>query len=203
MPIIREPQRSELRDELIDQLADCRDARARARFLRRHEQLWATEVVERLYARGVQRVRVDLQRADRPAQASTWVAEKLDDDGCRAESLRATGHVLYIGGRYTEALECYDRAVTLFTRVGREVDVARTLNGALQSLLLLGKHEEMLAAAGRVRAIYEQHGMSLGLARLDSNEGNLLIRLDRFDEALALFQRAHGQLSVLGQPEDV
>ena len=45
--------------------------------------------------------------------------------------------------------------------------------------------------------------MSLGLARLDSNVGNLFLRLDRFDEALALFQRAHAQLSVLGQPEDV
>jgi CHAT domain-containing protein len=199
VPMTREPQR----DELIDELAECRHARARARFLRSHQQLWTTEVVERLYARVVQLVRVDLQRADRLAQASTWVAEKLDDDGCRAESLRARGHVLFIGGSYTEALECYDRAVALFTRVGREVDVARTLNGALQSLLLLGKHEEMLAAAGQVRAIYEQHGMALGLARLDSNEGNLFLRLDRFDEALALFQRAHGQLSVLGQPEDV
>jgi CHAT domain-containing protein len=197
------PHQEPHHDELIDQLAECRDARGRAVFLRSHKQLWTAAVVERLYARVVQLVRVDLQRADRLAKASTWIAEKIDDDGCRAQSLRARGHVLFIGSQYAEALACYDRAVKLFRRVGREVDVARTLNGALQSLLSLGKHEEMLAAADEVRAIYERHGISLGLARLDSNVGNLFLRLDRFDDALALFERAHAQLSVVGEPQDV
>src|SRR5262245_38348244 len=94
-------------DELIDRIAGCRHARERARLLRSHKQLWAAAVVERLYARVVQLVRVDLERAGRLAQASTWIAEKLDDDGCRAESLRATGHVLFIENQYAKALECY------------------------------------------------------------------------------------------------
>ena len=122
-------------DELIDRLAEFSNARARTSFLRRHNQLWEPAVVERLYARVVRLARIDLQRTDRLAQAATWVAEKLDDAGCRAQSLRATGHVRFIRGKYSEALEHYDTAVKLFRRAGREVDVARTLNGSLQSLI--------------------------------------------------------------------
>ena len=128
---------------------------------------------------------------------------KLDDDGCRAQSLRATGHVRFIRGKYNEALEHYDAAVKLFRRAGREVDVARTLNGALQSLISLGRYEEALASARRARLIFERHGVALGLARLDSNVGNILCRQDRFDEALALYERAYEQLSVQGEPPDV
>jgi CHAT domain-containing protein len=191
------------RDQLIDRLAKCRNPRARASFLRGYKQLWEPAVVERLYDRVVRLVRVDLQQADRLAQAATWVAEKLGDDGCRAQSLRATGHVRFIGGKYVEALASYEAAVKLFRRVGREVDVGRTLNGSLQTLISLGKYEEALAAAQQARLIFERHGVSLGLARLDSNVGNIMMRQDRWDEALALYDQAYALLSVQGEPQDV
>ena len=197
------PSREAQQDELVERLAECTNSRTRTSVLRAHKQLWESAVVERLYARVVRLVRVDLQRAHRLAQAAKWVAEKLDDDGCRAQSLRATGHVRYIGGKYSEALEDYNAAMKLFRRAGREVDVGRTLNGALQSLISLGKYEEALAAAGEARLIFERHGVLLGLARLDSNVGNILMRQDRWDEALALYDQAYAQLSVMGEPQDV
>jgi CHAT domain-containing protein len=195
------PEASE--DELIDQLAEVPTARARESFLRRHNQLWDVTVVDRLYARVVRLARIDRQRADRLAQAATWVSEKLGDDGCRAQSLRATGHVRFIGGKYAEALEHYNEAAALFRRIGREVDVARTLNGALQSLNLLGRYDEALASAREARLIFERHGVLLGLARLDCNVANIMCRQDRFDEGLALYQRAYEQLALNGEPQDV
>ncbi len=186
-------------EELIDRLADISTARARASFLRRHKELWEPAVVERLYAHVVRLARLDVQRAESLAQAATWVAEKLDDAGCRAQSLRAIGHVRFIRGKYLEALKYYDAAARLFRRAGRDVDVARTLNGALQSRISLGKYKEALASARRARLIFERHGVALGLARLDSNVGNILCRQDRFDEALVLYERAYGQLSESGR----
>ncbi len=191
------------REELIDRLADIGTARARASFLRRHKDLWEAAVVERLYAHVVRLARLDVQRAESLAQAAAWVAGKLDDAGCRAQSLRAIGHVRFIRGKYLEALKYYDAAARLFRRAGRDVDVARTLNGALQSRISLGKYKEALASARRARLIFERHGVGLGLARLDSNVGNILCRQDRFDEALALYERAYGQLSESGEPQDV
>jgi tetratricopeptide (TPR) repeat protein len=188
---------------LIDQLSEIGTSRARTSFLRRHRPLWDPAVVEELYARVVRLARSDLQRADRLAQAATWVAEQLEDDGSRAQSLRATGHVRHIRGKYKEALEHYNRAVKLFRRAGREVDVARTLNGALQSLVSLGKYDEALTSAGQARLLFERHGIALGLARLDSNVANILYRQDRFEEALALYDRAYEHFTVRGEPQDV
>jgi tetratricopeptide (TPR) repeat protein len=166
-------------DSLIDQLAELGTSRARTSFLRRHPPLWDPAVVDELYARVVRLARSDVQRADRLARAATWVAGKLEDDGCRAQGLRATGHVRHIRGKYKEALAHYHGAVKLFRRAGREVDVARTLNGALQSLVSLGKYEDALASARQARLLFERHGIALGLARLDSNVANILYRQDQ------------------------
>ena len=186
----------------IDRLAQL-DARSRMAFLRRHPDLRTPAVVDELYARVVRLARIDAQRTGRLAQTATWIAERLDDDGSRAQALRATGHVHFIGGKYKQALAHYDAAVKLFRRAGRDVDVARTLNGSLQSLILLGRYTEALAAARRARRIFERNGIALGLARLDLNVGNILGRRDRFAEALAMYKRAYQQLSAMGEPQDV
>lgn len=190
-------------DTLIDRLADVTTARARESFLRKHRQLWSPDVVDQLYARVVRLARTDLRRADRLARAAKWIAERLDDDAYRAQSLRAIGHVHHTSGEYQEALGYYDKARTLYQNLGRDVDVARTLNGALQGLISLGRYDEALASAAEARAIFERHGNVLGLARLDSNTGNILYRQDQFHAALALYQRAYEQLLRHGEPQDI
>ena len=190
-------------DELIDALAGIRQARARATFLRRNRQLWHPSVVERIYARVVRLARTDLVRADGLARAAHWIAERLGDEACRAQSLRAIGHVHHTRGEYAEALEHHQAAQKAYRDLGRDIDVARSLNGALQSLICLGRYDEALAWAAEARAIYERHHNDLGLARLDSNVGNILYRQDRFAEALVLYERAHEQLTRVGEPQDV
>src|SRR5687768_18533309 len=135
------PRPQATQDSLIDRLADLSTARLRTSFLLRHRELWDAAVVDDLYARIVRLARVDLQRADRLARAAKWIAEKLDDAGSRAQSLRASGHVRFFRGKYTVALEEYEAAARLFRHAGRNVDVARTLNGALQSLISLGRYD--------------------------------------------------------------
>jgi CHAT domain-containing protein len=191
-------------EALIDQLGSQSNHQALTTFLRRQERLWDPAVVERLYERVVRVARSDLRQAERLADAAMWLAEKLDDDGCRGQSLRAVGHVLLIRGQYTEALERYDEARELFRTLGREVDLGRTLSGGvLQSLICLGRYEEAFTSARQARAIFERHGDLLRLARLDSNIGNILYRQDRFQEAIALYERAHEQLARVGEPQDV
>src|SRR5258706_9785613 len=146
----------------IDRLAELRSARSRTAFLRRHPELRVPAVVEDLYARVVRLARTDAQRTDRLAQAAKWIAEKLDDDGSRAQALRAAGHVHFIGGKYKQALARYDAAAKLFRRAGRDVDVARTLNGSLQSLISLGRYPEALAAAPRAGRVFGRTGIALG-----------------------------------------
>jgi CHAT domain-containing protein len=193
----------ERHDVLIEQLAQVATGQGRLRFLRRHQELWDPSVVDRLYTDVVRLARTDLQQADRLARAATWVARKLEDDGSRGQSLRAMGHVAFSLGKYREALKHYDGAIAVFRRMGREVDVARTLNGALQTLISLGRYDDAFKAVAEARAIYERSGNRLGLARLDTNMGNILYRQDRFEEALALYAGAHAQFADIGDSQDI
>jgi CHAT domain-containing protein len=189
--------------DLIEQLARLQNGQARARTLRQHRDQWSPALVQQMYESVVRLARIDVQQADRLAQAARWLAEQIDDDGARAQSLRALGHVSLSLGRHREAVKRYDAALRLFRALGQDVDIARTLNSSLQSLISLGRYPEAYAWAEEARAIFHQHGNRLGLARLDTNVGNILYRQDRFEEALALYQRAFAELSELGTPQDV
>ena len=191
------------RDALIDHLAGVHAPRARASFVRRHRELIDPAVVDELYGRVVRLARVDLEQADRLALAARLIADALDDDLSRAQSIRAQGHVRVIRGEHGAALKHYDAAAKLFRRAGRDIDVARTLNGSIQSLIFLGKYTEAHASARQARALFERHGVALGLARLDTNVANIFSRQDQWDKALPLYERAHQELSKRGEPQDV
>ena len=189
---------------LIDRLAALPTRRAMVAFLTRQRLLWDPVVVEQLYEQVVRVARVDVRQAKRLADGAAWLAAKLGDGRSRAQSLRASGHVLLIGRRYRDALQRYRAALRLFRAAGAHIDVGRTLSGgALQSLILLGRYQEAAASAREARRIFERHGDVLRLARLDSNVGNIFFRRNRFAEALALYERAHQQLARVGQPQDV
>ena len=190
--------------ELSDQLATLASRRAMIAFLRRQPQLRDRAVVERLYEQVVRVARIDLRQAGRLADAAAWLADQIDDDRCRAQSLRAIGHVLLIGRKYGGALERYEEALALFRKTGHTVDVGRTLSGGvLHSLIYLGRFDDALAAAREARRIFKRHGDPLRLARLDCNMGNILGRQNRFQDALALYQRAYERLTRVGEPQDV
>src|SRR5262245_48624566 len=190
--------------ELIEQVGSQASRRAVASFLRHQKKLWDRSVVEALYESVVRVARMDLRQAERLADAAIWLAEKLHDDRCRAQSMRAVGHVLLIRRRYSEALKHYKAALKLYRRLGEDLDVGRTLSGgALQTLIYLGRYREALKAAREARRIFERHGDRLRLARLDTNVGNILTRQNRFQEALGFYQRAREPLERLGEPQDV
>jgi tetratricopeptide (TPR) repeat protein len=190
--------------DVVDSIGAQASQRAVAAFLRRQPNLWNAAVVERIYERVVRVARVDLRQATRLAQAAAWLANRLGDDGSRAQSLRAMGHVLLISGKYAAALQRYEAALRLFRALGRPIDVGRTLSGGpIQALISLGRYDRAFVMAKQARQIFERHGEHLRLARLDSNIGNILSRQNRFQDALVLYERARGQLAQIGEPHDV
>ncbi len=146
---------------------------------------------------------VDLDRADRLAQVSSWMAEELGDPASRALSSRCLGHVCFVRARYAEALQHYRRAITLLESIGQELDAARTMLTALQCLIYLDHYELAEDWARKARGIFERHGDDLRLARLASNFGNVLYRQDRHEQALLSYQQAFPVLRRLGNARDV
>ena len=189
---------------LAQRLAGIADDTRRVDLLRSAVELHSAESVRILYEDITRRARVDLRGAARLATSARWLANRLRDDLAKAFSLRASGHVHFFRGRQELALRDYEAALRLFDKkVKRELDVGRTLSGALQTLIYLGRYKQAWKWAQRARKIFTKHGDVLRLARLDTNLGNLLYRQDRFSEALKHYQRAERELRVRGEPTDV
>ncbi len=191
-------------ESLVELLALQPDSRRRRQLLQAGRQWWQPETVARLYDEVVRLARVDLRQAEQLARAAAWISAQIGDEGCRAASLRAVGHVFYLKRQYEPAREHYQAALAIYERLGREVDVGRTLSGSLQTLIYLGRYDEALAGAQRAQDIFLKHGDRLRLARLDTNMGNILHRQDRFEEALERYQRAYTTFARIGDdPQNV
>jgi tetratricopeptide (TPR) repeat protein len=190
-------------ESLVERLALEPESRRRRQLLQAGREWWKPETVARLYDEVVRLARVDLRQAERLARAAAWISAQIDDEGSRATSLRAAGHVFYLKRKYQPARQHYQAALAIYERLGMELDVGRTISGSLQNLIYLGRYDEAFAGAQRAQDIFLKHGDHLRLARLDTNMGNILHRQDRFEEALERYQRAYTTFARIGDPQDV
>lgn len=177
-------------DEVIASLGGMGSLAAVRRRLSGWKSRPSPQLVDRLYDEVVRLVRVDLTQARRVARAAHWLAREWKDEYSLAQASRALGHVDYLSGSYAEALAHYESAIGRFEKLGRHLDLARTLSGSLQSLIYLGDYGRAFDWATRARSIFAAEGDGLRLARLDLNMGNILYRQDRFEESLRLYRRA-------------
>src|SRR5258708_8333026 len=154
-------------EQWISDLAAMTEEGERRTFLATQSR--SKEAVDALYNAVVVFARVDLKKADRLAQASSWIAEQINDPYATAQSARAVGHVLYLTGKYKNAIQEYEKALSIFEQMGREVHYARTISGALQSLIYDGQYERAFKLGEQARKIFHAHKDRLRLSRLDIN----------------------------------
>src|SRR5271166_901006 len=178
------------------------DERSRREFLSRDPKLHTPEAVQQLFDEVIRLVRVDLRRAYRLAKAALWIGRQLRDEPSRALGLRALGHVYYLRNKHQFARKHYEAAIAIYASLNRELELARTMSAALQSLIYLGEYDLAFEWSERARTIFEKHGDLLRLARLDTNVGNIFHRQDRFQDAIALYQRAYAVFEEQGQVLD-
>jgi CHAT domain-containing protein len=179
---------------LFAQLAKLRDEASRKKLLARHKPLWRAEVAERLCEAAVKAIHVDAQDALALAEAAQDVARRVKSRHAIALSLRAKGNALHFQRRFKDAVEHHELAIQGFLSLELSSEVARTLSTSIQPLILLGEYDRALQAAARARAIFEGEGDTLRLARLELNVGNIYHRQDRFEEALACYERGYAGL---------
>ncbi|HVO62607.1 MAG TPA: CHAT domain-containing tetratricopeptide repeat protein [Terriglobales bacterium] len=182
-------------DALIQQLVAATNEHDRHALIAKHPVAMWSEIVNALTERVWQEVRVDTNRAERLADAAIAVAEEIQDAVALGKSYRAKANALYALDHHSDAVKMHARAAEFFASAGEDAELARTLSGSIQPLLLLGRYEEALAAGERARAIFTRHGNSHRLARLEINLGNIYHRQDRFPDALACYERAYEGLA--------
>src|SRR5713101_6286168 len=188
------PQCRRLVELLFSQLAQLESEAARRKFLTRHPALVHAEIVDRLARLVVERVRVDTREAVHLAEAAVLIGKRLRRKESLALGLRAKANALYASGDNAAAVEHHEKAVELYDALKIEKEAARTLSSSIQPLILLGEYDKAFKAAARAREIFTRLDDPWRLARLEINLGNVFHRQDRFDEAIAHYERAYGDL---------
>jgi CHAT domain-containing protein/tetratricopeptide (TPR) repeat protein len=178
-------------EALVAQLAALEDDADRQRFLADHRGLVQHELVEQLARAVVEKVRVDTREALRLAAAAQSVARRLRRKESIALSLRAMANALYASGDNRSAVEHHERAIQIYEGLENWKEAGRTLSSSIQPLILLGEYDRATAAWERARDIFTRLGEPWRLARLEINAGNIFHRQDRFEEALAHYERAY------------
>jgi len=187
----------------LAELAGLAEDTSRQKFLARHRELVRPESVEQLARAVVEKVRVDTREALRLAEAGESIARRLRRKDSIALSLRAKANALYASGENRAAVEHHERALQLYTSLEEWKEAARTLSSSIQPLILLGEYDRAFTACERAREIFQRMQENWRLARLEINAGNIFHRQDRFEEALAHYERAYKGLLPHGDAEGV
>ena len=151
-------------------------------------------VVEQ-FAEAVRRfVRIEPEKALRFAETALIIANRSEDATQLGRATRAKANALWYGGNLKDSVELFQVAVERFEAAGALPEVGRTLSSCIQPLALLGEYEKAFQAAERARKIFLQTSDRWRAARLEINIANIHHRQDRFQEALASYQRAYEEL---------
>src|SRR6267378_2000186 len=189
--------------ELVSELGALQDEPARRQFLARHKSLLRSEVVERLAPLVVERIRVDAKQALLLSEGTLLIARRLRRKEEIALALRAKANALFASDDNLGAVEHHDQAFKIYEALKIWKEAARTLSNSIQPLILLGEYDRAFAASERARQIFTQLGEDRRLASLDNNVGNIFHRQDRFEDALAHYERAYKALSAFEDWEHV
>ena len=185
------------RDKLLHELGKLAEDDALHAFIRRHPELVRSDFVEALSDAVRKQVRVDADTALALARASYAIADELGEDRDLAQAAKAMGSALYGLGDYRVAVGHYEQSAARFEACGEDLEQGRALSTSIQARILLGDYDSAADAAERARTIFETIGDRKRLAILDNNVGNIMHRQDRFQEALAMYERAYRALAEL------
>src|SRR5713101_2350382 len=183
------------REELFLQLAGLGGDAALRQFLLRHKTLLRSAVVKQLADLVVEKIRVDTKHGLALSDAALMIARKLRRKEDLALGLRARANALYACGDNRAAVEHHQKAIELYQSLKIWKEAGRTLSSSIQPLILLGEYDRAFQASERAREIFTQLGEPRRIASLENNVGNIFHRQDRFEEALAHYERAYNTLS--------
>jgi CHAT domain-containing protein len=179
---------------ILRKLASLSDDDSRARYLKSRPRLLRKSVALQLNEIVRSQLRADTQQALSLAEAAVSIARRVRSRQATALCLRSKANAFYMLGENKKALEFHAEALRMFREIGDLREQARTLIPTIQPLILLGEYQRAFAAAAEAKTIFERIGDAQRLGHLEINVGNIYHRQDRFEEALACYERAYESL---------
>jgi two-component system, chemotaxis family, chemotaxis protein CheY len=112
------------------------------------------------------------------------------------------GFLLYLAGRYADALEHLGRARSLFLSVGNAGRTAQVADATALVLLALGRISEAASVIRSAVSVLEKGGEQALLSEALTTQGLIYTRLGRFKESRAILERAASIAETAGALED-
>ncbi len=179
---------------VLRKLGSLADEAGRERYFKAHRGLLRKAVALHLNDVLRSQLRADTRQALALAEAAIAIARRVRSSEALARSLRSKANALYILGENKCALEFHAEALRIFCEIGDAREQARTLIPTIQPLILLGEYQRAFDTAAEAKKLLEQVGDAQRLGHLEINVGNIYHRQDRFEEALACYERAYESL---------
>jgi class 3 adenylate cyclase/tetratricopeptide (TPR) repeat protein len=143
-------------------------------------------------------IRLGIDKGDGSAERALQLYEEVGDLSGQARMLNGLGYRAYFDGRWTDALELYERSRLLLERIGDSWNVAVAAGNIAEVYADQGRlteAEAMLRTALRVwRAASARDLVAFGECLL----GRLLVRQGRYDDGWALIEQARDEFRDLG-----
>lgn len=108
----------------------------------------------------------------------------------QTRATRAQGQALAYGGRFDDALNCFESAVQIAERASLPVEAARARMTSMHALGTLGRLDDAIAAGSAARAAFDAAGERVLTARADANLGTIHQFRDEPIKALEHLDRA-------------
>ncbi len=153
------------------------------------------------------KARIDeLARSDPPSALP--YAEILEraagkDPALRAIVFRGTATAHHSNGNTQRALDAYSSALSVYEERGEDLEIARVLRSLVDVCQMAGRVEDSLRHAERARSILERLGEERLLAQLETNVGNVYVRLDDYPRARRSYLSACERLERIRRPLDL
>ncbi len=195
-------RRPALSAKALSTLSRLSDNNQRGDYLRSHDLLNA-ETVADLNAATQKELHSNTKNALSLARTAVLVARHLRDSALLAQCYRMEANVLSTRGEYQSAIELYNAALRLFSKVKDNEGAARTLTAVIQPYIMSGAYDRAFAVASQAQELLLKLGDDRRLARLENNIGNIYHRQDKFPEALAHYKRAYTGLLPYGDSEEI
>ena len=187
---------------VLSKLSQITDDGKRKSLVRKYKLL-TPEAVLQLNAATQKILRVDTNHALSLAEAAVLIARSLRKSDLLAQSYRVKANVVAAAGDYAESIRLYGLALEAFEKRKDQEGIARTLTAVIQPNIMLGNYDIAFKAAHRAQQILVKLHDERRLARLENNIGNIYHRQDRFEEALAHYERAYRRLLPYGDSEEL
>ena len=178
----------------LNELIRLPNERARDVFIDAHPALLDAASVARLAHEVRFSVHIDPGRATMAGDAAVALARRLGDPRSLGYGLRAKANALFGLNHLHGSLPVYEESAQSFLADGDDREAGRTLLGAIQSLILVGRYGEALSMTERVRAHLERAGDEEALSWLENNRGNVYHRTGRFEEALRCYEASYHKM---------